>query len=63
MGSVIETGNDNEALKETAKRMRKQLSPGERKYYGMSYTVIELTPNKIKEIEYLQSKQAETANE
>lgn len=53
LGSVIETSNDLEDLKATAARRRKQLSPGERKYYGMSYTVIELTPNKIKEINYL----------
>jgi hypothetical protein len=63
MGSVYETGNDKESLKETAARLRKQLSPGEKKYYGMSYTVIEMTPYKIKEIEYLISKQQETANE
>lgn len=63
MGSIYETGNDRTVLTETAKRMRKQLSPGERKYYGMNYTVIELTPNKIKEIEDLESKKQLTTNE
>jgi len=33
--------------------MNKQLSPGEKSYYGMSYKVIELTPSKVKEIDYL----------
>jgi hypothetical protein len=53
MGSIIETGNDKEALQEKATRMRKSLSPGERKYYGLNYKVIELTPRKIKEIDML----------
>lgn len=57
MGSVSETGNDKEVLKEKAARLRKQLSAGERKYYGMNYTVIELTPSKVKEIDYLKSQQ------
>jgi len=58
IGSVIETSNDLEDLKATAARRRKQLSPGERKYYGMSYTVIELTPNKIKQIDNLIAQQS-----
>jgi hypothetical protein len=63
IGSIYETGNDKEALKEKAKRMRKNLSPGERKYYGMNYTVIELTPSKIKDVNYLLSKRQETEKE
>jgi hypothetical protein len=63
MGSIIETGNDKDVLKETAARMRKQLSPGEKKYYGMNYTVIELTPRKIQDIDYLINKQSETNGE
>ena len=51
MGSIVESGNNKEMLKEKAARMRKQLSAGERKHYGMSYTVVALTPAKIKEIE------------
>lgn len=58
MGSIIETSDDKEALKQDAASMRSRLSPGERKYYGMGYTVIELTPRKIKEIEMLQSAQS-----
>lgn len=53
MGSIIETGNDKEALKEKAKRMTKSLSPGERKYYGVGYAVIEIKPSTIKQIDYL----------
>jgi hypothetical protein len=53
MGSIIETGSDKKALVEKAARMRKRLSPGERKYYGLNYKVIELTPRKIKEIDML----------
>ena len=54
IGSITETGDDQEELKETAKRLRNRLSPGEKKYYGMTYRVIKLTPGKIKEIKYLQ---------
>jgi hypothetical protein len=57
MGNIIGFSNDRQELKETANRMRKSLSPGERKYYGMSYTVIDLTPYKIKEVESLREKQ------
>ena len=53
MASIIETGNDKDELVETKKRRNKQLSPGEKSYYKMSYKVIELTPAKIKEIDYL----------
>ena len=58
MGSIVETSNDKEALVEGKKRRNKQLSPGEKKYYRMSYKVIELTSNKIKEIDLLISKQS-----
>ena len=63
IGSIIETSDDKDALKETAKRMKSRLSPGERKYYGMSYTVTELTPSKIRQIEMLQSAQRDSAND
>ncbi len=63
IGSIIETSDDKDALKETAKQMRSRLSPGERKYYGMSYTVTELTPGKIRQIEMLQSAQRDSAND
>jgi hypothetical protein len=53
MASIVETGNDKDALVETKKRRNKQLSPGEKSFYRMSYKVIELTPSKIKEIDYL----------
>lgn len=53
MASIIETSNDKEALKEKAKRMTKSLSPGERKYYGVGYSVIEITPKRVKEIDNL----------
>ena len=56
MGSIVESGNNKEMLKEKAARMRKQLSAGERKHYGMSYTVVALTPAKIKEIERFKNK-------
>ena len=56
MGSIVESGNNKEMLKEKAARMRKQLSAGERKHYGMSYTVVALTPAKVKEIERLKNK-------
>ena len=58
MGSIVETSNDKEALVEVKKRRNKQLSPGEKTYYRMSYKVIELTSNKIKEIDLLISKQS-----
>lgn len=53
MGSIVETSNDKDALVETKKRMNKQLSPGEKSYYGMSYKVIELTNSARKNIDYL----------
>ena len=55
--TLIETGDDKDKLVETKKRMNKQLSPGEKSYYGMSYKVIELTPSKVKEIDYLKDYQ------
>lgn len=57
LGSIIATSDGKEELTEKAKRMRKNLSEGERKYYGMNYTVIELTPSKLKEIEMLSRNQ------
>lgn len=54
--SITETGNDKDSLVEKKKRMNKILSPGEKKYYGMSYKVIELTPAKIKEVDSLIAK-------
>ena len=57
LGSIIATSDDKEELTQKAKRMRKNLSEGERKYYGMNYTVIELTPAKLKEIEMLSRNQ------
>lgn len=49
--SISETGNDKEALVEKKKRMNKLLSPGEKKYYGMSYKVIELTNARRKDVD------------
>jgi len=63
MASIHETGNDKDELKEKATRMRKQLSPGEKKYYGMNYTVIELTSSKIKEVDYLIAQQRKSEND
>ncbi len=40
MGSIIETGDDKESFTQRAASMRKSLSPGDRKYYGMNYKVI-----------------------
>lgn len=55
-GTIVETSNDKEALKAKAKMMRKNLSPGDRKYYHMDYTVVQMTPSKVKEIDELISK-------
>lgn len=63
MGTVVETSNDKEDLKTKAKSMRKSLSPGERSYYGMNYTVITLTNSKRKEIEYLIDFQKKSKND
>ena len=49
-GTIVETGNDKDVLKEKASRLRKGLSSGERKHYGYDYKVIELTPAKVKSI-------------
>jgi hypothetical protein len=62
MGSIIETSNDKEALKEKSKRMTKSLSPGERKYYGLGYTVIEIKPSTIKQIDDLINVQKSSDN-
>lgn len=53
VGSVITTGNDKETLKADAKRKTKQLSAGEKSYYKMGYSVIELTPKKVEQIKSL----------
>lgn len=49
IGTVIQTSNDDLELKDIAKRYRKQLSPGEKKYYGIRYLVIRLTNGKRKQ--------------
>jgi len=50
MGSIIETGDDKDALVSVKNQRNKTLSPGEKSYYGMSYKVIELTKGKVKQI-------------
>ena len=57
-GTIVGTSNDKEELKVKAKRMNKYLSPGERKYYRMKYTVVELTRSKVKEIDELINKRS-----
>ena len=47
-GRLVKTFDDEGDAKAYAKRMRKLLSPGEKKHYGMSYKFIELTPNILK---------------
>lgn len=63
MCNITETSDDLESLKEKAKRINKNLSPGEKKYYGMKYSVIGLSPSKIKEIQYLLDKQNDNTEE
>jgi len=46
--TIFSTGNDEEALKEKAKRYNKMRSPGEKSYYKIFYTVIELNDSTIK---------------
>lgn len=41
LGSVLETG-EQLALKDKAKRYNKLLSPGEKTYYKISYSVVKL---------------------
>lgn len=48
VGILVSTFNDEKDAKEYAKRMKEYLSPGERKYYGMSYNVKKLD-SRIKE--------------
>ena len=48
VGILVSTFNDEKDANEYAKRMKKYLSPGERKYYGMSYKVKKLD-SRIKE--------------
>ena len=52
-GEVLKTGNNKEVLQAEAKQLRKYLSSTEKSYYGLGYTVVELTPAKIKEINML----------
>jgi hypothetical protein len=61
MGTIFKTSNDKDDLVDSKKRMNKQLSPGEKGYYGMSYKVIELTPRVKKTIEDLASKAKENS--
>lgn len=51
--SIIQTGNDKDALVEEKMRRNKKLSPGEKSYYGMSYKVIELTNARRKDIDHI----------
>jgi hypothetical protein len=44
-GSIIKTFDTAEEAKEYAARRRKQLTPGEKSYYKMTYTVVR-TPKK-----------------
>lgn len=63
IGVIMETNDDNEMLKEKAKRLRKQLSTGEKEYYGMNYRVIELTSRKLNVIENLNRKLKDSEND
>lgn len=52
VGETITVGpkdifDNKEDAKESAKVSNKLLSPGDKKYYGIKYTVIELTPKNI----------------
>jgi len=42
-GRLVQTFDTTELAKEFTMRMNKLISPGEKKYYGMKYTVIPLT--------------------
>ncbi len=44
-GTIIKTFDNAEEAKEYAKRRRNQLTPGEKSYYRMTYTVVK-TPKK-----------------
>jgi hypothetical protein len=57
MATVLSTSDDKESLVEDKKRRNKQLTPGEKSYYGMSYKVVEITPSVIKMIDYLKAQQ------
>lgn len=63
MGSIIETGDDKDALVSVKNQRNKTLSPGEKTYYGMSYKVIELTKGKVKQINNLITFQNKSENE
>jgi hypothetical protein len=41
---IMSTHKTEEEAKEKAKRWTKMLSPGEKKYYGMSYSAVKLNP-------------------
>lgn len=47
-GKLYKQDLSKEEATEIAKRMRKSLSPGERKYYGINYRVVPM--NKLKKI-------------
>lgn len=63
MGNVIETGDDKDALVAMKSRMNKSLSPGDKKYYGISHKVVELTNGKKKQINDLIALQNKSENE
>jgi hypothetical protein len=63
MGNVIETGDDKDALVAMKSRMNKSLSPGDKKYYGISHKVVELTNGKRKQINDLIALQNKSENE
>lgn len=63
MGNVIETSDDKDALVAMKSRMNKSLSPGDKKYYGISHKVVELTNGKKKQINDLIALQNKSENE
>jgi len=63
IGTVIQTSDDDLELKEIAKRYRKNLSPGEKKYYGIRYLVIRLTNSKRKQSDELKRIQSAGGDE
>lgn len=44
-GNAYKTSNNKEELKELVKYKNSKLSPGEKKYYGIKYSVKEVTPS------------------
>ena len=53
LGMLVATFEDVAGAKSYASRRRKSLSPGEKKYYGMSYLSAKLTPEDKAKIEKL----------